>query len=417
MNESESNPSLNRNCSLRVLMILENASLPEDSRVLMESQALHQAGHQVTVICPTGDRKSFSENIDGVRVYRYPCPKEFDGILGYLFEYTYSMAMAMAYSLFILSRHGFDVIHVHSPPDMNALIPIAYRILGKRFVLDTHDLSPELYDAQKQGEGNRTVVAALKWFERLACRWAHRLIATNESQREVQLSRGGGKREHAYVVRNGPSARFLAGAEPLPEFADDPRIKLGYVGMISEQDGVDCFIQAMAVLKKRRSDFLGIVVGSGPAVEELHRLTSELDLDDQVRFTGLVPYNDVPRYIASFDVCLTPDPRNAYNDSCTTIKTMEYMALAKPTVAFATPENQYTAGDAALYADDDNIESLVNQIERLMDDTLLRDTMGQSGLRRVKEQLAWVHQKAQLIALYDSLCPEPKTVPKTTPSI
>ena len=203
----------------------------------------------------------------------------------------------------------------------------------------------------------------------------------------------------------------------MPEFADDPRMKLGYVGMISEQDGVDCFIQAMAELKKRRSDFLGIVVGSGPAVESLHRLTSELNLDDQVRFTGLVPYDDVPRYIASFDICVTPDPRNAYNDSCTTVKTMEYMALAKPTVAFDTPENQYTAGDAALYADDNSIETLVNQIERLMDDASLRETMGQFGLRRIQEKLAWVHQKDQLVALYDSLCPEPKAVPKNTPSV
>ena len=417
MIESENNSLPRVNRSLRILMILENASLPDDSRVWMESQSLHQAGYEITVICPTGERKSFSENLDGVRVYRYPRPIEFGGILGYLFEYAYSMALAMMYSLFVLLRHGFDVIHVHSPPDMNALIPIAFRILGKRFVLDTHDLSPELYDTQRQGKGNRSVIAALTWFERLACRWADRLIATNESQRNVQLTRGGAAREDSYVVRNGPSARFLAGAEPLPEFADDPRMKLGYVGMISEQDGVDCFIQAMAELKKRRVDFLGIVVGSGPAVESLHRLTSELNLDDQVRFTGLVPYDDVPRYIASFDICVTPDPRNAYNDSCTTVKTMEYMALAKPTVAFDTPENQYTAGDAALYADDNSIETLVNQIERLMDDASLRETMGQFGLRRIQEKLAWVHQKDQLVALYDSLCPEPKAVPKNTPSV
>ena len=77
MIESENNSLPRVNRSLRILMILENASLPDDSRVWMESQSLHQAGYEITVICPTGERKSFSENLDGVRVYRYPRPIEF----------------------------------------------------------------------------------------------------------------------------------------------------------------------------------------------------------------------------------------------------------------------------------------------------------------------------------------------------
>jgi len=387
----------------RILMVLENCGYPEDSRVRMEAESLVEAGYQVSIICPTGETKQRRENVCGVEVYRYPAPPEWSGLLGYLMEFTYSVVVAMLLSIWIAITRGFDVFHIHSPPDMNSLVPVAFRPLGKKFVLDTHDLSPELYNARKEGQGNRAIIKALLAFERLSCRWAHRLIATNESQRDIQVNRGGANRDHCYVVRNGPNQRFLSQTEPLPQFASDNRIKLGYVGVIGIQDGVDKFIDAMVELRTRRQDFLGIIVGDGPALESLKDLVAQHDLADQVQFTGMVDFDDVPRYIASFDVAITPDPSNAYNDSCTTIKTMEYMALARATVSFETKENQLTAGDSALYAAENDTAELADCIAKLMDSPQLRHEMGQRGKQRVIDALAWIHQKSQLITLYDDL--------------
>ena len=54
---------------------------------------------------------------------------------------------------------------------------------------------------------------------------------------------------------------------------------------------------------------------------------------------------------AGHDICLVPDPKNDYTDRSTMIKVAEYMALAKPTVAFDLTENRRTAADAAVYAE------------------------------------------------------------------
>ncbi len=389
----------------RILMLLENESVPDDNRVLLEALTLGENGYRVTVICPTGHSKKWFEIVDGIRIYRYPKTFELDGFLGYVWEYGYSLVMMFAISLYVWVRHGFDVVHVHTPPDLTALIAIFYQGLGKKFVFDHHDLSPELYLARRDNPSPNRVYRALCFFERLACRRADRLIATNASQRNIQITRGGAQAEHCFIVRNGPNELFLNSVEPHSHLRQAGKLVIGYVGAIGIQDDVDTMIRVVHELKHRhgRQDFMAVIVGDGPAVPGLKKLIRELGVDDRLQFTGMLPFPDVPRYIASFDICLTPDHSNPYNDSCTTIKTMEYMALRKPTVCFETHENKLTAGEAALYAADNDLPAFTRAVVRLMDDPALRATMGETGRRRIDEGLTWDHQAVRLLALYDHL--------------
>ena len=148
---------------------------------------------------------------------------------------------------------------------------------------------------------------------------------------------------------------------------------------------------------------MGLLVGSGRSLESLKKLANELCLQDHVVFTGLVPFHDVPRYIATFDIGATPDPSNPYNDSCTTIKTMEYMALGKPVVAFDTAENRITAEDAAIYVVNNDVAGYADALVRLMNDAELRARMGTAGRRRIEDELAWKYQRDRLLAVYESL--------------
>ena len=387
----------------RILMILENGCFPQDTRVFQEAIALCEAGYQTTVICPTGKSRSLYELVEEVHVYRYPRPPEWNGLLGYLFEYSYSLIMAFLFSLWVLIRSGFDAVHVHCPPDLNSMLAIFFKLLGKKFVVDLHDLSPELYQAQKVGNASRILVNALRFFERLASRNADALIATNESQHSIQIKRCGANERRCYIVRNGPNEEFTPTIQPLEVLRSPGKFIVGYVGLMGFQDGVDYMIRALSILHNRRTDFLAVLVGRGPALESLKKLTEELGLKDRVVFTGYVEFCKVPQYIASFDICATPDPSNPYNDSCTTIKTMEYMAVGKPTVAFRTKENEITAGDAALYAEKNNIEEFAELILKLADDPELRERMGKIGRQRIEHSLSWSRQRTFLVQVYDDL--------------
>lgn len=391
--------------SKRILMLLENESFPDDVRVFLEAESLVNVGYDVMVICPTGQSRKWTEEVGSVRVYRYPKPRELGGTLGYVWEYGFSITALFLWSVFVFLRRGFDVVHVHTPPDMTAMIAVFYQLAGKRFVFDHHDLSPELYLARRGDAKPDVVYRLLLFFERFACRHADRLIATNASQKSVQIERCGADPDYCYVVRNGPNELFLKETEPRPELNKQGRLVLGYVGIIGVQDGVDNMIRMIDRLRTvhHREDFFAVIVGDGPAAAELRNLVDEFSVADLVCITGMVPFSSIPAYIASFDICFTPDPINSYNDSCTTIKTMEYMALRKPVVCFRTRENQLTAGDAALYADNNDVAAFARATVRLMDDPVLRQTLGKIGRERIERSLTWNHQAMQLVALYDDL--------------
>ena len=92
-------------------------------------QQLTEAGFEVTVICPASPGQPPRETVRGVRVYRYPEPRPGDGLLGYLWEYGYSMTAATILSLVVLLRHGFDVVHALTPT-----AALAARAAGHRTV-------------------------------------------------------------------------------------------------------------------------------------------------------------------------------------------------------------------------------------------------------------------------------------------
>jgi glycosyltransferase involved in cell wall biosynthesis len=390
----------------RILMLLENGSYPQDCRVLLQAESLSAAGYRVTVICPTAGASTRKwERVGQTQVYRYPGPPDLGGLVGYAIEYSYSILMQFVLSLYVFLRHGFDVIHMHTPPDLNAIIPFFYKLFGKKFVYDLHDLSPELYQAQRQGNGNRWLYGLLLKFEKFASQNADLLIATNQTQRDIHIRRCGADPAKCYVVRNGPNEFFLDNVTAKQELCEPGILNIGYVGVIGVQDGVDCLVRSINILVHQlaRTNIQVIIVGAGPALADLKRLVNTLQLASYFKFTGMIPFPEVPPYIAAFDICSTPDPSNAYNDSCTTIKTMEYMAMRKPIVCFQTAENVKTAGASALYAEHNDEAHYARQLLRLLDDAELRKSMGDFARRRVEDGLTWRHQSEHLLAGYDSL--------------
>lgn len=396
--------------SKRILMLLENSGFPEDTRVAKEAFSLRDAGYQVRVISPSDAfASSRFEMVSGVATYRYPAPPEWGGLLGYLVEYGYSLTMTAIISFYIFLRHGFDVLHVHTPPDMYVTIGFFYKLFGVKYVMDHHDLSPELYRAQSGGDGNSLVYRVLCWFERRSCRLADQLISTNQTQRATAINRCGVHPEKTNVVRNGPNILQEISAAPIDALRPEGRTVLGYLGCIGFQDGVDSFVRALKVLLDEfgRVDFHAVIIGDGPAAPGLKSLVHELELDDHVVFPGYLTGETLQSHMASCDIFVTPDPPSDYNVTCTMIKTMEYMALSRPIVGYDLPEHRFSAGEASLYATPNDEVDFAKCLVRLIDDPELRSRMGKIGRTRVESELAWQHQEHSLIETYRKLFGEP----------
>ena len=365
------------------------------------------------MIAPAGVRQPWRERVGNVEVRRYPAPPTINGAIGYVWDTGYSLVAAFVLTVSVWLSRGVDVVHAHNPPDVFFVIGGLFRLLGKKFVFDHHDLAPDMYTAKFGPRARPSLVRLLTICEQLSCRLAHSVIATNESYRLMEMQRSGVPPERITVVRNGPDLQRLVAVPPDSALRAKASTIIAYVGTLGVQDGVDYLLRALRHLKADlgRSDWFCIIIGRGETLEDLVGLTSSLDLDAHICFTGpagLIPDADLIRYLSTADICVDPDPSNPFNDRSTMLKLMEYMALAKPTVAFDLPEHRRTAEDAAVYVTPNDELAFARAIAALMDDPARREEMGRFGRHRAETVLAWPQSAPHLLDAYRRLTGAPR---------
>ena len=388
----------------RILIIVENLPSPFDRRVWQEATTLQNAGYQVSIICPTGDgyREKFEE-IDGIRIYRHNLPTEAKGALGYAVEYSAALFWEFVLAWRVLMTTGFDAIHACNPPDNIFLIGAFFKLFGKKFLFDHHDINPELYEAKF---GRRDFFyRVMLWWERLTFFFADVSIATNESYKKIAIERGKMPENRVFVVRSGPKLDRLKVIPPVASLKNARKFLVGYVGVMGQQEGIDYLLRSIQhiVHDLKRTDIQFGLVGGGTSLDDMKAYADELGIADYVTFTGRVPDRELLEMLNTADVCVNPDVANEMNDKSTMNKIMEYMALGKPIVQFDLAEGRFSAQQASLYARKNDFVDFADKIIELLDNEDLRKTMGEFGKRRVTNELEWKYEAPKLLAAYNCL--------------
>ncbi len=397
----------------RVLIIVQNLPVPFDRRVWLECQALVAAGYQVAVVCPRGAGDPAFAVVDSVELYKYRPYAPGGTKAGFVTEYLYSF-LATAWLTLRARRSGrFTVMQACNPPDIFWPIGMLLRALdGTAFVFDHHDLCPELYESRFPA-GPRLPLLVLRALERRTHRSADHVIATNQSYRDIAITRSGKSPADVTVVRTGPDPQALVRHEPKPELRRGRRYLAAYIGVMGPQDGVDIVVRAAAIVVHElgRDDIAFTLIGSGDCFEELVELRDRLGVARHVEFTGRAPDWQVSDILSTADVGLSPDPKNPLNDLSTMNKTMEYMAFELPVVAFDLRETRVSAGDAAVYVRPNDVREYAAALVDLVDDEPRRARLGKTGRARVEQELAWSHQERAYLDVYHAIAPEGRPTP------
>jgi glycosyltransferase involved in cell wall biosynthesis len=413
--------------SPKILMWVEN-HFPQDTRVTNEARLLTNAGYEVAVIALRSPGQAARETWNGIEVYRVPTLELFKktvatngsrvnllcvrlkSFFGYVVEYLYFTSACLLVSTYIFVRHGFDVMHAHNPPDTLFLVAVPFKLLGKKFVFDQHDLCPELYRSRyKAAEGFYT--RFLRMFEWCSLKLADVTIATNESYKRIQIERANKNPSDIFVVRNGPNQMRMTPASPSARLKGMKKSILCYIGSLNPQDGVDYLLRSLRHLLHglKRADFHCVIMGTGDSLQDLRDLAGSLQVNGCVELTGFVSDEDLQANLAAADICVDPDPSSPLNDVSTWIKVMEYMASAKPIVSFDLRETRFSARDAAVYVEPNNETGFAEAIAQLMDQPELRKQMGTYGRRRVEDELQWAKVGNNLLIAYGTLPAKKRT--------
>jgi glycosyltransferase involved in cell wall biosynthesis len=405
----------------KIVMLVENY-FPQDTRVTNEASLLTDAGYEVSVVALRRQGQAGHEILNGVEVYRLPTLELFrktpfanvnrmnlllvklKSFLGYVVEYCYFTTACLIVSTYIFAKRGFHVMHAHNPPDTLFLVALPFKLLGKKFVFDQHDLCPELYRS-RYGATEGFASRLLRIPEWCSLKLADVTIATNESYKRIQIDRANKDPRDVFIVRNGPNHMRMTPVAPSARLREMDKCILCYIGSLNPQDGVDHLLRSLRYLlyDLKRSDFHCVIMGTGDSLQDLRNLADKLQLNGCVELPGFVSDEDLQANLAAADICVDPDPSSPLNDVSTWIKIMEYMAYAKPIVAFDLKETRFSAGDAAIYVGPNREAEFAETVAQLMGQPELRKEMGAYGRRRVEEELQWNKVGRNLLAAYETL--------------
>jgi glycosyltransferase involved in cell wall biosynthesis len=169
---------------------------------------------------------------------------------------------------------------------------------------------------------------------------------------------------------------------------------IGYVGTFPGWHGVNELMSSMKrTLLRCPASVLFMV---GPYFESAKELAMERGLEGSVIFSGPVPYESVPAYIAACDVLCAPynpaaSPRRAKEGIGAPLKVLEYMACEKPVITTNVPPIPDVVVDHenGLLVPPGDVAELSDAVVGILQDTALASRLGERGRRSVESKYSW----------------------------
>lgn len=169
--------------------------------------------------------------------------------------------------------------------------------------------------------------------------------------------------------------------------ADDKDTKIIItVSRLVEKNGVDVLMEAFAHVLKNIPEAWLHIVGDGPLRKNLEDLSRKLGIADAVKFFGLVPFDDIPTYLARADIFVRPSRSEGLGTAF-----LEALAMGIPVIGTRVGgipdflEHEVTG----LFSNTDDAEDLAKQINRLLTDEVLHKKISEYGRSLVENRYTW----------------------------
>lgn len=344
-------------------------------------------------------------DIDGVR---YHCLQAHDNAFGKvpIIEYIDEYSEAL-YSLSLNEKPS--IIHAASNY-MNGLAAnnVAKR-LGIKSVYEVRGLW-EITRISRDPEWKGTeYYNMMSQLEAQAAKDADAVFTLTNALKNELISRGVAA-EKIYLLPNGvDSARFVPkprNHELASKLGLEGKIIIGFLGSVVQYEGVEYIIQAASILRQQGiNNFAVLIVGDGAVIDNVKKITSELNMTDYVTFTGRVPHDEIEDYYSIVDICPLPRKGLPVCEMVSPLKPFEAMAMGKVVVSsdVAALAEIIDDGVTGLLHRKDDPEDLARKISELIMDPDLRIRLGQAAREWVVAERDWKVIAKRVDNVYRSL--------------
>jgi len=360
---------------------------PDDPRIYeRECRTLAEAGYQVMYMAPGAQ-----PGRDGAGVILAALPER-----GRSTRFLSSREIVRA-----LRTLRPDVLHVHDP-ELLTLFP-AVKALVPRLVYDMHEYVPEAVAGKPyipsriRPVASQTTAVAQR---SLAALGSGVVVVTDD-----QLAALGGAPELRLVLPNYPRVERFEGAEPVPELAADPRLKLVYVGSLSRARGCTMMLDVMEQVEPDEAVLYLGGTFNDPALEPEVGERLALGLADRVKLLGRVPPPELPRYLAAADVVWVPSqPDRQYSHPTIPTKLLEGMTMGLAALVSDMPgRGELVRLEECGLAVPPGLDGHLDGVRRLLAERAALPGMGARGRSAVERRFSWEAVQGDLVDFYDRL--------------
>lgn len=270
---------------------------------------------------------------------------------------------------------SMDIVHVHHPFVSGPLALSYCRPTGIPVVFTNHtryDLYAQAYLPILPGVIGDV---ALETYMPTFCRACDLVIAPSPGMLEVL--RGFGVDAAIEVIPNGVNLKpFREEIHPISRESLgflDTDIILIYVGRLGPEKNIPFLLRSFAGTTRAFDNIGLIIVGNGPERDNLEDRVRHMGINSQVRFLGLIPYNEMPAYLKMADAFVTASITEVHP-----LSIIEAMAAGLPVLGIKSPGVGDTIEDGVtgFLSQEEDLATFTAKMIRLVTDHSLRKEMG-----------------------------------------
>lgn len=207
-------------------------------------------------------------------------------------------------------------------------------------------------------------------------------------------------KEQVYVIHNAvkPFDGNVVPIEALCQERTKGNVLIGNIGRLSQQKGMNYFVEAAGITAKTHPEARFIIVGDGEEREKLHAQVKAKGLQDKVLFLGY--RNDIQNVMSQLDFVVLSSlweglpltPLEAYSVGKTVIGT----------AVDGTPEIIRDGVDGYL-VEPRNPVQLAEKMNELIENPEMRESMGLQAMKRYQDEFSFEKLSERYVDFYEEL--------------
>jgi len=355
-------------------------------RILGEMKALEKYGYQNIIVTYHNGRDL--EGIDIRRIINIPWYKKLEAGPSIHKFYIDFLLFFKAAAVYIREKPDIIYGHLHEGAFVGGLVKYLLTFGRIPLVFDVQGSLTDELDTFDWLKGKKVI----RWFfhtlEKFICSMPDFFICSSVSNGDIIRNRFKKPDDMVRVVIDGVHTDFFD-KPPGKGFKQELGIPeeaplIIFTGALLAAKGIWNLVDAIPMVLEKRKDIHFLIVGY--PVEETKKKIEELGVADNVHFTGMVDYFDLPDYLLISDIAVEPKMEKAGEASG---KVINYMGAGLPVVCFDGKNNRRFMEDNGIYAADNKIGNLADRMIWAVEHPEEVKKLGEKNKQRVEEVFSW----------------------------